>query len=122
MPATEKSLSVSEQNPNETAISAEECSASGVASKASQRSVKLSTEAPASSEVVAANEEHLIVTKADLSKSQIAEVIDFLQSEYDVALTEEEEDEGDVTATKPKSPWSKMKGFFKTNKSKKMKK
>jgi len=121
VPATEKSLSVSEQNPNETAISAEECSASGVASKASQRSVKLSTEAPASSEVVAANEEYQIVTKADLSISQIAEVINFLQSEYDVALTEEE-DEGDVTATKPKSPWSKLKGFFKTNKSKKMKK
>jgi hypothetical protein len=49
--------------------------------------------------------------QAAASDKNLAEVIDFLLSEYDVALTKEAEDEGDVTATKPKSPWSKFKGF-----------
>jgi hypothetical protein len=60
--------------------------------------------------------------QAAANDKNLAEVIDFLQSEYDVALTKEAEDEGDVAATKPKSPWSKFKGLFNTKNSKKMKK
>ena len=111
VPATEKPSSVSEQNPNETAISVEECSASGLTSKASQKSVKSST----------TEAEAAALLQAAASDENLAEVIDFLQSEYDVVLNKEE-DEGDGIATKPKSSWSKLKGFFKTKKSKKMKK
>ena len=68
-----------------------------------------------------AGREAAALLQAAASDENLAEVIDFLQSEYDVVLNKED-DEGDGTTTKPKSSWSKLKGFFKTKKSKKMKK